>query len=372
MAKFDIASQGKVTPEGLESGAAFGAATPIIGKALGAAAERLHLSGLMNPLGYQEAKRLLKFGGDEVLAKTSTISEFIRNSKIYGSAAQQAEKLKAVASAAEKEVADAVASVPGNFKSDGITAILEALRAEKKTIPGLMDNATVELEALLAKSKGEGLSLAEIQRTKRLVDDQHNIFSAGLEKDTAEAARWSAPRRQLKTDIEDIAAANGITGIKEANNTSSVARSLSRAIEKKADSKVVSAMLNAIRPGPIALGIFSGVGAYAQTNDPSAALKAALVGVVAGQLGNPALASRAAQGLYKLEGALSAVEMAMLNAHVLTDGKVAISDALKEKASKAAQNLTKDERVYQFKGNIFDQSGNSQASRAASVAKKGK
>lgn len=154
---------------------------------------------------------MLKFGGDEVLANTATIGEFMRRWKSYGSEATQVGKLKAVAEAAEKEVADAVATVPGNFKSDGITAILEALRAEKKTIPGLMDNATVELESLIDKSKREGLSLAEIQRTKRLVDDQHNIFSAGLEKDTAEAERWSAPRRQLKTDIEDIAAANGVT-----------------------------------------------------------------------------------------------------------------------------------------------------------------
>jgi hypothetical protein len=350
MAKFAAAERGDLPTLGeVAIGGAFGSGFKVAGKAIGAASQKLTLAGLMNPARLRAVNEALAKGGDDIVAKEGDLAGFLQNRGIVGSKEEIAAKLEQNAARAKAELDTAIGSVPGTFKSEGISSIIRSLRNATPTLEGVASPKASILDDLLDKSEKIGLNLQELNQTKRLIDDTVSIFKrSGEEAAGQKAAEWSIYRNQLKRDIEDIAKEHGIANIRQLNNEIAVSKTAAEAISGKLAADQARDLLSmfVIRPGG---GAVLGAGSQLGSGDPWQMLKGAAFGAITGGLANTAVTSRAGYWLSKLAPA----EKGALRAFLDSKGEAALPDALAGKIKNLAQSAQKEKpRLWDYERDV--------------------
>lgn len=107
-------------------------------------------------------------------------------------------------------------------KTRGNESIIQALDGLKKAYkgePGPKATATRrEIDSLMKKANGEGLSASEVNRVKQLHTDANSLFSpGGVERPGFSKDAMRDLRSELRKTVEDMADSEGVTGVKEAN-----------------------------------------------------------------------------------------------------------------------------------------------------------
>jgi hypothetical protein len=130
-------------------------------------------------------------------------------------------------------------SVDDLYKTDSATKFLDELQTaygkvkkkkdldpefvKRRNLSQVAEENLAEIQELLEKSKNEGLTLTELNRTKRIGDRILNIYDrAGEAKAAQTAQNLSELRSEIRVFIEDSAKEKGVPDIRELNKQTQV------------------------------------------------------------------------------------------------------------------------------------------------------
>lgn len=345
MARFGAVSKGEVTNEDIAMGASFPFAAKGVGVALspvksllGAASKKLALAGLMNPAKLQAVNRALESGGDEIIQKEGDFANWMQSRGIVGSKEQIIDKLTQAATSAKAQLDKAIASVPGTLKSESVANIADDLYRQTPSVAGLANPMAERLSQLAAKARSEGLTLSEMNELKRSIDGTISIYKqSGIAADTKLADVWQPIRNQLKRDIEDYAAKNGVENVRALNNEIAISKTAADAISGKLAADEARVLLSPFVVSPLVGGAAGVAHGVATGQDPFTIVKEALVGAGIGLLNRTSVTSRLGLLLSKLTPGERGLFRAYLDSH----GNAQLSPSLEKKLKDVAKPAKK-------------------------------
>jgi len=178
---------------------------------------------------------------------------------IFGTVGSMVEQLSEVHKKSKRAVDESLDTIKSPIRSENSISILNKLTQAFKPLDltsKSFRDARSRINELRIKSKKEGLTLSEMNETKRLLDDNLNTYSpTGDMKEGIANADLAATRDQLKTEIEKLAAENGIPNIKELNKQTQVSYGIKSAMVTNAINGSTNRILSLTD-----LGIMTGVG----------------------------------------------------------------------------------------------------------------
>jgi len=257
------------TKEELTTGAAVGAAFPVVGKTLQkgkeflgkAIPEALYKSAIKLKPNQKEsvAKTLEQIGSN---ASAETAEQYLLSNRIFGTAKEVASKLKDLAKNYRKEKLNSLKQFRETyFNNDVLKLADESLKATKE-VPG-REKINKEILDLYNKANKGEVTLSDIDKLKTLSDDVLDIFTISGDVKAGNIKKGLANiRESVKEFIENEAAKKGATNIKELNQNVILNNTLSNAIKGQSVGAGGNAMLKVaetlLTGGVISGGIAAG------------------------------------------------------------------------------------------------------------------
>lgn len=229
-ATFDIANQWEVWLENPWIWGALGWVLAWVSVAAWPLANKLYVSGLLNPKKLEYVANALKETGDEV----ENIVNRMFDRSIKGSKQTIVSDLDTLAAWTREEVKNITKKSTWTFKEQSaINALEEMIVTLKDPKSTKVQWRLKEVEDLRIKAN-KWLTLNEMQRTKELMDETFDIYTvawdarAGVVK---EDLAWL--RQDLRKFIEDTANAQWLWDVRKLNRDTAVAKQLSKYINYK-------------------------------------------------------------------------------------------------------------------------------------------
>ena len=333
--KLEVISEWEVTPEWLAIGAV---ANPVIwttikgiGKITKPIAEKLEVMGLLNPAKLKTITDQLKTEWVENVS----VSEFLLKRNIKWTKESIVKQLDDIANASKLSVDEAINKIPWNFKLESADDILAYLRKDLADVPWQKEVVN-RVTQLFKKSKSwEGLTLKELQETKRLIDRNLSLFTIPWDVKAGATKQWLAKlRADIQRFIENTAKDNWVTNIKQLNKDTQVSRTLIDAIERKESADQVREVLSAFSTSWVGAGLW-GIWAIAQGQDPMTVLKSMVIG---GTLWGVAWSTRIKTNVANILNKLTPTERKGIMDFIDSDWLKPINTALLEKIKDLSTN----------------------------------
>lgn len=221
------------------------------------ARDKLQLSGLLNPAKLQSVANRLQQQWDEV----SDVVDWMLDRNIQGKKEQVIEQLgqkaKETSSLVSKQITKAAKTSTDRFSDQDTVWALELL---KKVLAGSQSSELAweykNVISMLQKAKKWWLDVEDLQKTKKMMDKQLNIY-----KKDATIREWVSKqdmdniRKSLRKKIEDVVAKETNFDIRKANRDTAVAMELMDAIKRKDKADAVREILSPFAPSIIGGGI---------------------------------------------------------------------------------------------------------------------
>lgn len=287
---YDIASEGKTTPESIAIGWAIWwgiASLPVVWKVakeyiwkpvvwqLKNLSNKLYTSWLINPKKLEYVSNALRETGDQVDNVVEWMySKWIRwwKNKIVNSLDDSARQTRA-------KVVDSVTNFTGKAKDDSIrNSILEMIDAVGTPSSKTKQAELLDLQNLLAKHDDIWLDWIEVQKTKEKMDELFDIYTVAWDvKAWQKKSDLWLLRQEVRKLIEDRGLQDGVD-IRMLNRDTAVARKLSEGINYKDKSDYVRELLSPFASPAVWWGIW-----FTQWDTMEQRIKNAVVWAIVGR-----------------------------------------------------------------------------------------
>lgn len=322
-AGYDAVSKGEISPTNVAIGSVFSAMLPVAGIGLkklagyttGKLPQTLQLQGLMNPAKVTMLKGKLM---TEWVSTPQDLGKWMLDRNIKWNKETIINTLLSRADKSYKAVDDSLASISGAVTSPTAKKALQQTYDDLSKIAWLEDEAQNILK-LISKDK---FTLSELNKVKRILDDQYNIYTKTGDPTAWMKAKWLQKiRSTIQKTIEDEAETLWVKNIKSLNNETQIARGMADAISRKDSADAVREALTAFAPSGIG-GIAGWFAWPFDKSTPQWFIGNVLLGMFAGKvLWSTTLKTNIASLLNKL----SKQEIGALDAYIRSGGKTALT-----------------------------------------------
>lgn len=161
---------------------------------------------------------------------------WLKKNNIFGSRDNIIKQLGDISKESKQAVDTSLSSVKTLYSAEQVPRVEQTLKYITSKFGDTIGNEDVlaKTQEMLSKAQAGQLTLTDVNEVKRLIDDTLGVYKrSGAVGDTVAAKGLANVRNEIKTFIEDEAAKNGITNIKELNKRTQVAEEIRRSALKK-------------------------------------------------------------------------------------------------------------------------------------------